>query len=153
MRYIIKTKRLTPWPCTATQHKIQFSSLSLNQNQNHKDWVSQRLEILKYNKFVMIEYLSSHEEGISNKKEKWLFRCRGEDMEVWGNDRWKYGAISCSHVRIGLVKHNIIFLIPHSQCKRKNILLLYRDGQSAPIWSRLQFDPQSFEAPASALIK
>ena len=26
-----------------------------------------------------------------------------------------------------------------------------RDGQSAPIWSRLQFDPQSFEAPAPAL--
>ena len=28
-----------------------------------------------------------------------------------------------------------------------------RDGQLAPIWSRLQFDPQSFEAPAPALIK
>ena len=28
-----------------------------------------------------------------------------------------------------------------------------RDGQSAPIWSWLQFDPQSFEAPAQALIK
>ena len=26
-----------------------------------------------------------------------------------------------------------------------------RDGQSAPIWSRLKFDPQSFEAQAPAL--
>ena len=26
-----------------------------------------------------------------------------------------------------------------------------RDGQSAPIWSRLQFDPQGFEGPAQAL--
>ena len=26
-----------------------------------------------------------------------------------------------------------------------------RNGQSAPIWSRLQLDPQSFEAPAPAL--
>ena len=29
----------------------------------------------------------------------------------------------------------------------------FRDEKSAPIWSRLKFDPQSFEAPAPALIK
>ena len=47
-------------------------------------------------------------------------------------------------------------LVPAGHTKLFSSQLVYlglRDGKSAPIWSRLQFDPQSFEAPAPALIK
>ena len=49
-----------------------------------------------------------------------------------------------------LVLTNIIHLMKAVQI---NGPAKIRDGQSAPIWSRLQLDPQSFEAPAQALIK
>ena len=33
---------------------------------------------------------------MSIEEQKWLFKCKVEDMDIKGNNRWKYQDISCS---------------------------------------------------------
>ena len=41
------------------------------------------------------ELLCPQEENISIKEQKWLYKCRVEDMNIKGNNSWKYQDISC----------------------------------------------------------
>ena len=43
----------------------------------------------------MAEYLCPQEKNISIEEQKWLFKCRVEDMNIKGNARWKYQDIAC----------------------------------------------------------
>ena len=43
----------------------------------------------------MAEYLVSTEEDLSIEEQKWIFKCRVEDIQIKGNQRWKYENISC----------------------------------------------------------
>ena len=43
----------------------------------------------------MPEYSSPNEEDLSIEEQKWIFKCRVEDIQIKGNHRWKFQDISC----------------------------------------------------------
>ena len=45
--------------------------------------------------FDMAEYLYPGEEQITIEEQKWLFKCKVEDIEIRGNQRWKHINITC----------------------------------------------------------
>ena len=50
---------------------------------------------LFYEEFDMAEYLYPGEEQITIEERKWLFKCKVEDIEIRGNQRWKHFIITC----------------------------------------------------------
>ena len=51
-------------------------------------------KLLKYDYFEIAEYLSPQEENITIEEQKWIFKCGVDDMNIKGNNRWKYQDIS-----------------------------------------------------------
>ena len=43
----------------------------------------------------MADYLTNTEENLTIEEQKWIFKCRVEDMKIKGNQRWKYKDMSC----------------------------------------------------------
>ena len=52
-------------------------------------------KLLNYTEFELAEYISPKDENISIEKQKLLFCCRVEDINIKGNNRWKYEDLSC----------------------------------------------------------
>ena len=50
---------------------------------------------LTYFEFSLPEYLSPNCEYLTIEEQKWIFKCRVEDIEIKGNQRWKFQDISC----------------------------------------------------------
>ena len=50
---------------------------------------------LNYTQFKMADYLCPLDENISINEQKWLFKCRVEDIDVKANRRWQNEDISC----------------------------------------------------------
>ena len=51
---------------------------------------------IKYEQYNIAYYLSAHEEDITIEDKKWIFKCRVEDINIKGNQRWKYENIYCN---------------------------------------------------------
>ena len=75
-------------------HERAFLYL-LNKKENRKS-ENAKGRLLQYNEFSMADYLNPNEEHISIEEQKWLFKCKVEDMDIKGNNRCKYQDISCS---------------------------------------------------------
>ena len=52
-------------------------------------------KLINYDEFKMADYLTNTEEDVTIEEQKWIFKCRVEDMKIKGNQRWKYEDISC----------------------------------------------------------
>ena len=51
---------------------------------------------LVYHEFQIAEYLCPSEADIPIEERKWLFKCRVDDINIKGNQRWKQRDITCS---------------------------------------------------------
>ena len=50
---------------------------------------------LKYSELKMADYLCPSDENISIEEQKWLFKCRVDDIDVKANRRWQNDEITC----------------------------------------------------------
>ena len=48
----------------------------------------------KYSEFQLPEYLCPNNQDLTTEEQKWLFKCRVDDVNVKGNHSWKYPDIS-----------------------------------------------------------
>ena len=55
----------------------------------------QKGRLLNYDEFELADYLCPHDKNITIEEQKGIFRCRVEDIDIKGNNRWKYEDISC----------------------------------------------------------
>ena len=77
------------------KHSVEKKAfLYLKEKKENRKSEHSKGKLLEYNYFEMAEYLCPQEENISIEEQKWLFKCRVEDMNIKGNNRWKY-QISC----------------------------------------------------------
>ena len=65
---------------------------------------------IKYEEFVIAEYLIPSDEVLSIEDKKWLFKCRVEDIEIKGNHRWKHNDITCSSCQKGVIETQVHLL-------------------------------------------
>ena len=49
-----------------------------------------------YEEFEMADYLHPGDKDITIEEQKWLFKCRVEDVDIKGNHKWKHTNIFCS---------------------------------------------------------
>ena len=68
----------------------------LKQRKKGRNLENSKGKQIVYEELIMAEYLISTEEDISIEERKWIFKCRVEDIDIKGNQRWKYTDISCS---------------------------------------------------------
>ena len=73
--------------------KKAFSYLIKMKNDRKSD--NAKGKILEYENFCMPDYLCPTEEDITIEERKHLFKCRVDDLNVKGNQRWKHQDISC----------------------------------------------------------
>ena len=52
-------------------------------------------KLLNYTEFELAEYISPKDENITIEEQKFTFCCRVEDINIKGNNRWKYEDLSC----------------------------------------------------------
>ena len=52
----------------------------------------------------MSEYLCTHKEYISIEEQKWMFRCRVDDLDVKPNRQWMYEDTTCSSCKQNIIE-------------------------------------------------
>ena len=70
-----------------------FSDLKKRKEERNSE--NSKGKLIKYDEFKMQEYLTNTEENMSIEEQKWIFKCRVEDMNIKANQRGKYEDISC----------------------------------------------------------
>ena len=61
---------------------------------NERQSVNAKGKMICYDSFKMQNYLLPSDR-ISILEQKWIFKCRTNDINIKGNNRWKYQDISC----------------------------------------------------------
>ena len=67
-----------------------FFSSDLLKRKEGRSSEHDKVKHITYDEHIMPEYLSSNEDNMSIEDKKWLFKCRDEDLDIRGNQRWKY---------------------------------------------------------------
>ena len=74
---------------------IDFAFIRLTKRKGERKSENAKGRNLNYSELKMQEYFTATNTDISIEEKKWLFRCRVDDIEVKGNNTWKYEDISC----------------------------------------------------------
>ena len=80
---------------------------------------------LNYIEFELQEYLSPNDEYLTIEEQKWIFKCRTEDLEIKGNQRWKFQDISCFSCKKNIDKtQSHFFFCEYLLGKNENLIYI-----------------------------
>ena len=80
---------------TLLKQKVNMYAFNqLIEIKNERKSVNAKGKMINYDSFKMQNYLLPSDR-ISILEQKWVFKCRTDDIDIKGNNRWKYEDISC----------------------------------------------------------
>ena len=83
-----------------------FNKLMEDKKKRTSDHAKGRL--IHYNEFKIQDYFLPSEGLIPIIDKKWIFKCRVDDVNVKGNNRWKYDNISCVSCNIPETQKHVL---------------------------------------------
>ena len=73
----------------------QKAFLDLKKRKEDRNSENSKGNLINYDEFKMAENLTNTKEDLTIEEQKWIFKCRVEDMKNKGNQQSKYEDISC----------------------------------------------------------